>query len=172
MPPITILSYEPDDEGGWYVWIRDESNLDGLPLEGMYHVDDNHIDELRAERARREYPENKLLTARNQVASDKVAVSNAGGVGPGGGQRDILNIPPGITPYAIRDWLEGYEEHISVAIEKWERNIHGGAPYWVLEDDRLGLPIPERWVREHPDLKTQSGIEEFAARNIQGGPVQ
>lgn len=46
MPPVTVKRVDPDGHGGAFVFWRDEANLDGLPVDGAFHLTPESLDAL------------------------------------------------------------------------------------------------------------------------------
>ncbi len=40
MPPVTVSSIKSDGASGWFIHWHDEANLNGLPIDGYFHLSD------------------------------------------------------------------------------------------------------------------------------------
>lgn len=157
MPPLTIVEYQPDGRGGWYVQFHDDANLDGDPLDAFFHVEVAQVDELCRVREHLRAPENELSDAAATLGRDRATMQRR--PADPGSQRRELEIPDGVVPYADRDWLAGYESHVGECIDRIRLNVAGHAPHALLEEARQGGTLPERWQRAPA---TRQGIRDFA----------
>lgn len=160
MPPITITHLEPDGQGGWYVEWHDEANLDGEPLTAYFHVAPTEVDQLCRVRQQLRAPENKLTDAAATVGRDYATVGRL--LDDRFTQRRELAIPDEVeVPYADRDWVDGYADHITDCIDRVKLNVAGHAPHDALVAARAGEALAERWQRVPDRVR---GVQEFAQR--------
>lgn len=148
MPPITILDYESDGEGGWLIEWHDEANLDGQPLTGYFHLTLESVAELFKAREATFAPRAKFQSAIQHAFSDRA--------------NSPAKPPSGRLPSAVQDWLDGYNEHVDDCIDRVKLNVDGAAPHHVLENARLGNNPEKRWQR-NPDK--DKPLEEFMKKH-------
>lgn len=135
MPPIEVLDWEPDDDGGWWVKWRDPDNVDGLALEGVYHLEANNLDglaEVRRAQGKKIADGNgvKLLRARGRVADGR----------PKGKSPQM--------PEEVAEWRDVYDEVVGESKERIELGVHGAAPPEALEMARRGMRVSKKHRRE------------------------
>ena len=150
MPPITIEDYEPDGNGGWFVEWHDAVNADGQPLTAHIHITPKLAAEFALLRA--------VANAPNDIAQQSLerAIENL--------ERDrgtTPTIPPNVTPFTIRDFMEFYEQHVEDCCDRIKLNVAGHAPYEVLESARRGRPVDERYIRDK-----NKPVTEYAQRRM------
>lgn len=151
MPPITVTHYEPDDNGGWFVEFHDAANLDGDPLDGFIHITVEKANEFARLLKHLKVPEQanhrvKLAQSLGTLARDR------------GGRPEV---PVGVVPYAVRDFVEFYDGHVADCIDRCRLNVAGHAPHTVLEDARRGVGPPPDFQR-----RRDTAVKEFAQRRI------
>lgn len=129
---------------------RDEANADGEPLEAYIHVTPEKVEELEKVRGQLGAAPTKMATqARRTLVRDRETKRQGGS----------LSIPEGVVPYAVRDFIEGYEEHVTDCVDRIQLNVAGHAPHDVLEAARNNQPPPKRYQR-----RKHTAITEFAKR--------
>lgn len=151
MPPIAIMDYEEDGDGGWIVHWRDQSNLDGGPVEGFFEITPAKVSELIVVRGHYNSPATKMNDSLVNVINDRETVRN--NTTPGLSQKEILGVPANVVPFVIRDFIDGYGVHIKDCIDKVKLGVHGGAPHEVLQNVRNGGAVPDGWGRRRNPVK-------------------
>lgn len=117
MPDIDIIDYQPDDDGGWLVHWRDTDNIDGQAVDGFIHLTAEHVASL--EREHRHWDEASAMgVSAVQLEADRETVRAADVP-----QREALDIPDGTVPYAVRDWLDGYQKYVGGCIERHKAKV-------------------------------------------------
>ena len=112
MPHIDIIDYQPDDDGGWLVRWRDTDNVDGQTVEAFIHLTAEHVASLEREHRHWDEPSSMGVSA-VQLEADRETAR-----GSDVSQREALGIPDGTVPYAIRDWLDGYQQYVGGCIAR------------------------------------------------------
>lgn len=159
MPPISILDYEYDDDGGWLVHWRDEANVDGEPVEAFIHLTPEKVSELAVARKQVKAPQTEMA----QVALDLVQAREEAR----GGNHPSTPGPNDPPPDIVRRFINGYETHVQDCIDRINLNVKGGAPYEILEQARQGGQVDSHWRRNDNKDKLNNFIEK--RRNTSDG---
>lgn len=144
MPPIEVTDFQPDGEGaGWFVHWRDPSNIDGKTVEGFIHIDREKLTE--------------LAQVRHLVGASADRYEAAQSAQPGRGQ--------GRLPPMVAAWLDGYDDHVTDAVDRYRLGVKGSAPQKVLDAARRGEPVPAKFRRRRPPEEFVQFIREKEKRN-------
>jgi len=145
MPPIRVTHIEDDETlEGYYVEWFDESNLDGLPLSGVFHLTVGQLDELGLHQLRPNgAPEDKLMELRSRVD----------------GVRGIAS-PPSLLRQLGEEFADAYGVVVADRIDRHRLGLRAVTAdgHADLVAVRAGAP-----VRPH-NAVAGSGVKEFVQR--------